>query len=189
MGTLTRKIGRHEVPAMSALTSRPPTSWPTTAAMPDVAPYRARARALRSCSSVWWKVASTCGTSSAAVAPWTMRAAIRTPTVGAKPQASRGQHEADERAEEEAAAAEAVAEPAAEDQEGGVRDAVPGDHQLERGRRGVQGGVDARQRDVGDEEVHDRQEGAGQQEEHSDRVQPAGQRDRTRRAGAAGLEE
>jgi hypothetical protein len=71
---------------MSALTSRPPTSCPTTAAMPEVAPYRASARAFRWCCRVWWKVASTCGMSSAAVAPCTIRAAIRTPTVGAKPQ-------------------------------------------------------------------------------------------------------
>lgn len=88
MGTLTRKIGRQEVPAMSALTSRPPTNCPTTAAMPEVAPYRATARALRSPSRTWWKVASTWGMSRAAVAPWTMRAAISKPTLGATPQAS-----------------------------------------------------------------------------------------------------
>jgi hypothetical protein len=35
---LTRKIGRQVVPAMLALTSSPPTIWPTTAAMPEVAP-------------------------------------------------------------------------------------------------------------------------------------------------------
>src|SRR6266536_3685877 len=83
IGTMTRKIGRHEVPAMSALTSSPPASWPTTAAMPDVAPYKARARAFRSPSRVWWNVASTCGISIAAAAPWTIRAAISTPAAGA----------------------------------------------------------------------------------------------------------
>ncbi len=87
-GTLTRKIGRQDDPAMSALTSTPPMIWPTTAAMPEVAPYRARARALRSPSRVWWKVASTCGMSSAAVAPCTTRAPIRNPADGARPQAS-----------------------------------------------------------------------------------------------------
>ena len=117
---------------MSALTSRPPTSCPTTAAMPEVAPYRASGTGLALALRVWWKVASTCGMSSAAVAPWTMRAAISTPTVGATPQASEASDEADERAEEEAVAAVAVAQPAAEDQQSGVRDAVPGDHQLQR---------------------------------------------------------
>ena len=88
IGTLTRKIGRQSVPAMSAVTSRPPASWPTTAAMPDVAPYRARARALRSPCKVAWNVARTCGTSRAADAPWTRRAAISEPMPGARPQAN-----------------------------------------------------------------------------------------------------
>jgi hypothetical protein len=34
--------------------------------------------------------------------------------------------------------------------------------------------IDARQRDVGDEEIHDRQERTGEQEEHTYRVQPTG---------------
>jgi hypothetical protein len=50
----------------------------------------------------------------------------------------------------------------------------------------MQGDVDAGQRDVGDEEIHDRQERAGEQEEHTDGVQPAGQRNRARR-GMPGL--
>ena len=37
-GTLTRKIGRQVIPAMLADTSRPPSSWPATTAMPPVAP-------------------------------------------------------------------------------------------------------------------------------------------------------
>jgi len=36
-GTLTRKMGLQEAPAMPALTSSPPASWPTTGAMPEVA--------------------------------------------------------------------------------------------------------------------------------------------------------
>ena len=66
----------------------------------------------------------------------------------------------------------AVPQAAAHDQQGRVRHAVPGDHQLQLAGRGVQRGVDARQRDVGDEEVHDRQERAGEQEEHPYRVEP-----------------
>jgi hypothetical protein len=56
--------------------------------MPDVVANRPIARALRSPSSTWLNVASTCGMSSAAVAPCTMRAPMSTPMVGASPQAS-----------------------------------------------------------------------------------------------------
>jgi hypothetical protein len=35
---LIKKIGRHDVPAMFAVTRRPPASWPMTAAIPEVAP-------------------------------------------------------------------------------------------------------------------------------------------------------
>ena len=37
-GTFTRKIGRQPNPAISALTINPPATWPTTAAIPAVAP-------------------------------------------------------------------------------------------------------------------------------------------------------
>ncbi len=88
IGTLTRKIGRQPVPSMLADTSRPPSSWPTTAARPPVAPYRARARARRWPWVAAWMVDRTCGTISAADAPWAARAATRTSAVGARPQAS-----------------------------------------------------------------------------------------------------
>ena len=44
-GTFTRKIGRHDRPAMSAFTSTPPSSWPIDAAIPPTDAYRPIARA------------------------------------------------------------------------------------------------------------------------------------------------
>ena len=51
-GTFTRKMERHCDPAMSAVISRPPSSWPAALAMPAVAPYRPSARFLASPSVV-----------------------------------------------------------------------------------------------------------------------------------------
>ena len=44
-GTLTRKTGRHELPNRSALTSRPPSTWPSTAPPEITVAYRLIARA------------------------------------------------------------------------------------------------------------------------------------------------
>lgn len=38
IGTLTRKIGRQPSPSMLAETSKPPSTWPSTAARPPAAP-------------------------------------------------------------------------------------------------------------------------------------------------------
>ena len=88
IGTLTRKIGRHWLPAMSAETSTPPSACPATAAMPAVAPYQPRALARDIASPVAWMVASVWGTTSEAAAPCRMRAATSQPAVGARPQSS-----------------------------------------------------------------------------------------------------
>jgi hypothetical protein len=54
----------------------------------------------------------------------------------------RGHGERGQADDEQPAPAEGVAEPAAEDQQQRVGDAIGGDHQFQRGRGGVQGGVD-----------------------------------------------
>ena len=73
---------------MSADTSRPPTTWPTTLPMPAVAAYRPMARARRSPPVVAWIVASTWGTIIAAVAPCAALPTTSVAAVGASPQAS-----------------------------------------------------------------------------------------------------
>jgi hypothetical protein len=70
-------------------------------------------------------------------------------------------------------AAERVAEPAADDDQRGVDDAVGGHHQLQRAGRGAQVGADLAQRDVDAEHRHDRDDGRGQRREEGDRVHPA----------------
>jgi len=88
IGTFTRKIGRQPLPARSAETIQPPTTCPTTAPSPAVAPTNPIARARRSPDVVAWMVASTCGTSSAAVAPCRIRAGISHAVDGASPHSS-----------------------------------------------------------------------------------------------------
>ncbi len=67
---------------------------------------------------------------------------------------------------EDAAAAGEVAEPPAEDQPGGERDPVGGDHELHRAGACLQVGLGRGDRDVDDEEVERDDEGAGQHDGH-----------------------
>ncbi len=85
IGTLIAKIARQPSPGMSRETSRPPSTCPATAERPAVAPYSPMARARARPSVAAWIVASTWGTSTAAAAPCSMRAATRNPIVGARP--------------------------------------------------------------------------------------------------------
>jgi hypothetical protein len=64
---------------------------------------------------------------------------------------------------------EQVAEPAAQHEHQRVRDAVAGDDQLERSRRGMQVGIDGGQGDVDDEEVGDGDECAKEHRGQADR--------------------
>ena len=87
-GTLTQKIDRQPVPNASAAMSGPPSAWPMTA-LPDMVITRtlsARARARP--SKLTWIPVSTCGTMTAAQAPWAIRAPMSTPAPGARLQAS-----------------------------------------------------------------------------------------------------
>ncbi|MDF9872524.1 hypothetical protein OKW18_004662 [Streptomyces pratensis] len=92
-GTFTRNTDRQ--PALSprtedsgaAETRTPPRICPATMESPAVAPYRLMARALRGPAVDAWMVASTCGSMSAAAAPWATRAPTRVQASGASPQA------------------------------------------------------------------------------------------------------
>ena len=70
IGTLTRKIGRQWLPAMSAETSSPPNAWPSDRGDAGGGAVPPNARAREVVSPVAWMVASVCGTTSAAAAPW-----------------------------------------------------------------------------------------------------------------------
>ncbi len=87
-GTLTRKTGRQPEPNRSALTSRPPASWPTTAPPAITAAYKLMARARAGPVWVRWIRLSTCGIIMAAPAPWTKRSAMSSPAEAASPQPS-----------------------------------------------------------------------------------------------------
>ena len=87
-GTLIRKIGRQDSPAMSALMSRPVTTGARVVASmpspPSIPVTAVRSSALYSS----WTIDSTCGTIRAAAAPWASRAAISASGVGASPVSS-----------------------------------------------------------------------------------------------------
>ena len=138
IGTLTKKIARHPVPPMLAETRPPPSSCPATAASPPVAPNQPSARDLDSRLPVAWMVDSVCGTISAA------ERALQ--HAGDDQRGGRRRERAQQRGEGEGADADQeqpppavrVAEPAAEDEEYGVRGRVAGHDQLEDAGRGMQ---------------------------------------------------
>ena len=110
-------------------------------------------------------IAITCGISSAADAPWAIRAAIRTSTFGARPQiAEVAVNSASPIANIRRAAVD-VAEAAADDQPGRERQRVARDDELDRAGAGVQVGLHRRDRDVDDEEVQHDHERAGEDDE------------------------
>jgi hypothetical protein len=93
------------------------------------------------------------------------------PDVRGQPAQGGGNHEADGADLEQPAPADPVAQAAAQNQDGGVGDAVARDDQFQGGPGGVQGPVDGRQGHVGDEEVRLRHERPGHQDEHPERGQ------------------
>ena len=116
-------------------------------------------------------VASTCGSISAAEAPCATRAPTSVQASGASPQASEVRREGRHAGEEEPAPPGHVAEPAAEDEQDGVRESVARDDQFEQcGARG-QVLVDRRQGDIDDEEVDERQGRTDQHGEQSERAE------------------
>ena len=88
IGTLTRKTGRQPVPKRSALTSTPPSTWPTRPPRARVAAHRLSAWARADPVKLRWIRLKTWGTISAAPPPWIARTTIRTWLLGATPQAS-----------------------------------------------------------------------------------------------------
>ena len=100
------------------------------------------------------------GIISAAPTPCTAREATSQPSVGARPIVAEASGEDDDAEQEDPAAAEDVAEPAAGDEQDGEGERVRVDGPLERGQRRVEVRLDRRQRDVHDGVVeHDHEEG------------------------------
>ncbi len=88
IGTLMANTGRQPVPNRSAFTTTPPRTRPATAPAESTAAYADSARARAGPAKVSWMMLNTCGTSTAAPAPWTSRKAIRAWLSGASAQAS-----------------------------------------------------------------------------------------------------
>ena len=87
-GTLTRKIERQPVPAMSALVRTAPSTGPRTAVTPASAVNRPIAAA-RSCGAyMTWMLVSTCGIIAAAASPCRARNRMSASAFGASPQAA-----------------------------------------------------------------------------------------------------
>src|SRR5690349_10744514 len=82
-GTLTRKIERQPRPARSPSVSAPPSTGAATALSPITGPKAANAFVISSSAKTSLIIPKPCGMSSAPNAPWTTRAAIRVPGVGA----------------------------------------------------------------------------------------------------------
>ena len=84
IGRLMKKMYRQS----KALTSSPPSVGPAMVATPATAPQMPNAEPRRWGGNTVVKMASVCGSSSAAPTPWRPRNAISQPTVGEKPQAA-----------------------------------------------------------------------------------------------------
>ena len=87
-GRLTRKISRQPVSNRSASTSTPPITGPSTALSPITGPNSANALPTSSGPKAERMIPKPCGIMIAAQAPWSSRAAISAPEVGARPHSS-----------------------------------------------------------------------------------------------------
>jgi hypothetical protein len=87
IGRLIRKTERQPRPSGSRASNAPPSSWPTTAAMPWTPPRRASGLPRRAGGNSTWTIEKTCGSISAAPAPWRQRKTISEVGSGAAPQA------------------------------------------------------------------------------------------------------
>ena len=123
-GTLMKKI--HSQPRPS--TSTPPRIGPTRVATPAVAPQMPMAAPRRSGGKIRVMTAMVCGVIMAAPRPWTTRAAMSVCDVAGEPAPQRGQGEDHESGQVELLRAEAVAEPAGDQQRHGVGEQVGAGH-------------------------------------------------------------
>ena len=122
--------------------------------------------------------ASVLGTSSAAATPCSARAPISSRGVRARPRSQRRDSEAGDAEREDPAAAEHVAERAADEQQRAERQQVGVDHPLLGRETAVQARPDRRQRDVDDRSVEERRRGP---EDACEQRQPLGAVIRDRR--------
>ena len=153
IGTLTQKMLRQPRPARFSVTSQPPSMKPTAAPRPIATAKIVKARARAPSGNSVWIEASTCGTIIAAAPPCAARAKISIARRSGQSAPQRGQREAEDAGDEDALAADDVAEPAAGDHQRGVGDLIDRDDRLDLGGAGVQVGADRRDRDVDDERV------------------------------------
>ena len=146
-GTLTQRT--HSQPRLSV--RMPPSRTPAAPAEPATAPQAPRAL-LRSAPSLKRLVTieRAAGETIAAPRPWAARAAISWPWVAANPAAERSDPDDDQAGHEDAAPAEQVGSPSAEQQEAAEGDHVGVHDPGQVGLREVQALADARQGDVDD---------------------------------------
>ena len=153
---LTQKIARQELIPIRA----PPPAGPSTVAIPVQAVQVPTALPRAAPSKVAATIASDPGTSSAPATPCRARAPIRNSEVGAIAQSDRGDAEGDQADDEDPAAAELVAEAAADQQQRDQRQRVGLDHPLLAGEADVEPVADRRQGDVDDGAVEEDDGGA-----------------------------
>ena len=133
IGTFTRKTGRQPVPKRSAVTRTPPSTCPTRPPRASVAAQRLSACARDGPVKLRWMRLKTCGTISAAPAPWIARTTISVWLVGASPHASDAPVKMREAPDERRPEAEPLAQPRAGDQQHRVGDDVAGHDELQFG--------------------------------------------------------
>ena len=145
IGTLMKKIQFQ----LTCSVSSPPTSGPIASAIAETPAQMPIAVPRCRGGKVAVMIDSVAGFISAPPRPWTTRAPIRTPPLGAKPHAKRGGREDSEADHEDQPATEVVGELAAGQHEGRERERVAGDDplelrelQVERALHGGQSNVD-----------------------------------------------
>ena len=163
-GMLTQKIARQEARPIRA----PPPAGPSTVAIPVQAVQVPTALPRASPSKVEATIASEPGTSSAPATPCRARAPIRNSDARRDRAEDRGRAEGDQPDHEHPAAAELVAEAAADEEQGDERQRVGLDHPLLAGEADVEPVADRRQGDVDDGAV---EEDDGRAEDRRDQRQ------------------
>ena len=144
IGTLMKKIQFQ----LTCSVRRPPTSGPIASAIAETPAQMPIARPRSRGANVAAMIESVAGFIIAPPRPWTMRAPIRKPPFGARPQARLAPLKIGEADHEDETAAEVVGELAADQHERGERERVAGDDPLELGERHVERAAHRRQRDV-----------------------------------------
>ena len=163
-GMLTQKIARQELIPIRA----PPPAGPSTVAIPVQAVQVPTALPRAAPSKVAATIASEPGTSSAPAIPCRTRAPIRNSALGETAQSAEVAPKAISPIDEHPAAAELVAEAAADQEQGDERQRVGLDHPLLAGEADVEAVADRRQGDVDDGAV---EEDDGRAEDRRDQRQ------------------